>query len=138
MRTSGQMTLRSATDHQDRIEKEQREERKRHRGRTQEEEEEDRQRERKTFFSSFRLQSRVIENGNGECRSECNLPSQAAVRRPGAGAVACPGELLTLQQLIGSPAQKRPYERSNGASRGRADGSNKGAQEGGGHGGSWF
>lgn len=51
---------------------------------------------KKTLFSSFRLQSQVTENGNGECRSKCNFPLQAA-GRPGAGEVACPGELLTQQ-----------------------------------------
>lgn len=42
-----------------------------------------RQRDKKTLFSSFCLQSQVTENGNGECRSKCNFPLQAAVR-PGA------------------------------------------------------
>ena len=52
MRTSGQMTLCSATDHQDRIEKEEREERKQHRGIIQEEEEEE-DRQRQTGKHSF-------------------------------------------------------------------------------------
>lgn len=51
-------------------------------------------RDRETFFSSYCLHSEVTENENGECRSKCNFLLQAA-GRPGAGEVACPGELLT-------------------------------------------
>ena len=91
MRTSGLLTSSATTDHQYRIEKEEREEAaQRHNSGWE------REREKKKFFSSFCLQSQVTENRNGKCRSKCNFPLQAAVR-PGAREVACPGELFTLQ-----------------------------------------
>lgn len=79
VRTSSQATLSSASDYQDRIEDEERKEEKQHEGLSQKE-----MRERKkTFFSSFGLQSQVTENGNGKCRSKCNFPLPAVVRLGG-------------------------------------------------------